>query len=304
VPLVVLGLAPLLAWCAVQWSCGTLDFFIDTYFAALFTQATSRYTSSLLQRLMALPEWGFAPYSTERLFLIITALFWIPAAFHLSVFRKPARFRLLQPYSLLFMLILCRWAEVASRPSRVLATYLGITALLPLVFYLHDLALPLRFPPQEMRHRALDAIRSLEISGSPMIQWGWVYAYYIGTGTSWGTRTGGSHEIIEPFFPNKPTFIADFVAGLESGRAPVFLDTATEGAPNYAIRALFGHEKFPEVADAVRRHYFPCAEFQGARLFLHREHYRGRADILPWCAMFPRWQPPEKADVRGHPHPG
>jgi len=333
-PLALLGLAPLLVWCAVQWSCGTLAFFFQTYFAALFTQATSRYTSTLLERLMALPEWGFPAYSTERWFLLLTGAFWVPAAVHLCFFRRPVRFRLelalaslllgvstyavlqpggqfphylnllLLPYALLFMLILCRWAEVARPAARALVTYLGVTVLLPMVVYFHDIALPLRYPPQEMRAHSLDALRSLKISGSPMIQWGWVYAYYVGTGTSWGTRTGGSHEILEPFFPNKSIFIADYVASLESGRAPVFLDTATEGAPNYALRALFGHEQVPEVANAVRRNYFPCAEFQGARLFLHRKHYRDRADILPWCAMFPRWQPPEKAKAQAPPSQG
>jgi hypothetical protein len=330
-PLAVLGLAPLVVWCAVQWSRGSLGFFFDTYFAALFTQATSRYTSTLLERLVALPEWGFPPHSTERWFLLLTALFWVPAALHLCFLRRPVRFRLelalaslllavtgyavlqpggrfthymnllLQAYALFFMLIFCRWAEAARRPALAFATYLVPTALLPMVVYFHDLALPLRFPPQEVRARSMDALRSLHVSGSPMIQWGWVYAYYVLTGTSWGTRTGGSHEILEPFFPNKSIFIADFVASLESGRAPVFLDTATEGAPSYAKRALFGHETVPEIAEAVRRNYFPCAEFQGARLFLLREHYRDRADILPWCAMFPRWQPPEKGKARAAP---
>ena len=127
-----------------------------------------------------------------------------------------------------------------------------------------------------------------------MIQWGWVYAYYVHTGTSWGTRTGGSHEILEPFFRDKQIYVADFVASLESGRAPVFLDTATEGAPIYAIRALYGHEQVPEVADAVRRNYFLCAEFQGARLFLSRKRYQPDPKIQAWCERHPRWQPPKK----------
>ena len=42
-----------------------------------------------------------------------------------------------------------------------------------------------------------------------MIQWGWAYAYYVHTGMTWGTRTGGSHEILEPFFPDKTIFVAD-----------------------------------------------------------------------------------------------
>ena len=58
-PLVVLGLAPLFVWCVILWSYGSLTFFFETYFAALFSQATSRYTSTLAERLMALPEWGF-----------------------------------------------------------------------------------------------------------------------------------------------------------------------------------------------------------------------------------------------------
>jgi hypothetical protein len=127
-----------------------------------------------------------------------------------------------------------------------------------------------------------------------MIQWGWAYVYYVYTGMTWGTRTGGSHEILEPFFPDKSIFIADYVEGLESGRAPVFLDTATEGARAYPDRARYGHERVPEIADAVRRNYFLCAEFPGARLYLHRERSKRVAAILDWCARVPRWKAPER----------
>jgi hypothetical protein len=125
-----------------------------------------------------------------------------------------------------------------------------------------------------------------------MILWGWVYGYFVSTGTTWGTRTGGSHEILEPFFPNKSIFIADYVENLDSGRAPVFLDTATEGAPTYAVRACYGHETVPEIAAAVRRNYFPCAEFPGARLYLNRERYKADPGIRSWCAGLLHWTPP------------
>jgi hypothetical protein len=118
-----------------------------------------------------------------------------------------------------------------------------------------------------------------------MILWGWEFSYYVHAGMTWGTRTGSSHEILEPFFPDKSVFLADYVASLESGRAPVFLDTASEGAYFYKSRARYGHEQVPEVVEAVRRSYFLCLDTGGPRLFLHRERYGNRPEIARWCAL-------------------
>jgi hypothetical protein len=324
-PLAGLAAVPLLVWCAVLWARGNLGFFFETYFLALFTQATSRYSTTLPERLLALGDWGLPAWSIERWFVCFTGLFWLPVAIQLFGSGKPPRVRLelslalaylgislyavlqpggtfthylnllLLPWALLSMLVFCRWAETASRPWLAIALYALLAVVPPTLLYLGDTPLPVRFPPQETRAKTLDALRELRVASSPMIQWGWVYAYYVHTGTSWGTRTGGSHEILEPFFPDKQIYIADFVASLESGRAPVFLDTATEGAPSYAIRARYGHEQVPEVADAVRRNYFLCAEFQGARLYLERRRYQPDPKIQAWCRRHPRWQLPRKA---------
>jgi hypothetical protein len=317
-PLVVLGLAPLLVWCVIQWSQGSLGYFFQTYFAALFSQATSRYPSAFVERLMAFPEWGVAPFPMLRLFLGATALFWVPAAVHLFLVQRPRRCPpdlalaalylgisayavlqpggtfthylnlLLQPYALLFMLIFCHLAKTAGRPGIEQLAYLGLTLLLPAIGYLRDVPLPMTFKPATLRSASVDALRALELPGSPMIQWGWVYPYYIHAGMTWGTRSGGSHEILEPFFSNKSLFVADYVESVESGRAPVFLDTATVGSTAYAIRALHGHEQVPEVAEAVRRNYFLCAELPGARLYLQRRRYEARAEIRAWCAGLAR----------------
>ena len=313
-PLAALGLAPLLVWCLIQWIQGSLGFFLQTYFAALFSQATSRYSSTLLERLMALPAWGIAPFPMLHLFLLMTALFWVPAAIHLFFLRRPRRLPLdvalavlylvvstyavlqpggafghylnllLQPYALLFMLSFCRLAKAAARPGFELTAYLGLAALIPTIGYLQDVPLPVLLRRATVRSPTVDALRALDLPGSPMIQWGWVYPYYVHAGMIWGTRTGGSHEILEPFFSHKPLFIADYAESLESGRAPVFLDTATEGSPIYADRARYGHEQVPEVAEAVRRNYFLCAELPGTRLYLRRERYQARAGIQDWCA--------------------
>jgi hypothetical protein len=316
-PLAVLSFLPLLVWCGLQWSCGNLAFFFDTYFSALFSQATSRYPSTLLERLTALPVWGFPAHSSERWFLATTAWFCLPAAIYLCFVRRPARFPLelalaslylgisvyavllpggsyahylnllLQPWALLLGLVFCRLARAARQPVFVWTAYLCLTVLFPSMVFLSEAPLPLRFPREEMPVRSLDVPPELGLAGSPLILWGWIYGHYVQTGATWGTRTGGSHEILEPFFSDKAVFIADYVESLESGRAPVFLDSATEGAPAYGVRALYGHERVPEIADAVRRNYFLCNELEGARIFLHRERYRNRADILPWCASIP-----------------
>jgi hypothetical protein len=318
-PLALLGLAPLLVWCAILWSFGGLGFFFETYFVALFTQATSRYSTTMLERLVALPGWGIYAFPEVRWFLAPTALFWVPAAIALYRMRRP-RFPLelalaslylvisvyavlqpggafahylnllVQPYAVLCMLVFCRLAQAMPRPAFL--GYLGLAVLTPAILYLRDPPLPIRFPPTELRAKSIDGVDRLNVSGSPMILWGWVYEYYLGMGTTWGTRTGGSHEILEPFFPNKSIFIADYVASLESGRAPVFLDTATEGSSIYGIRSCYGHETVPEIAAAVRRHYFECAEFRGARLFLSRERYEASAEIRSWCEGVPPWRLP------------
>jgi hypothetical protein len=262
--------------------------------------------------------WAFPEYSVERWFLYFTALFWVPAAIRLCLVRGQRRARLelalaalylaisiyavlqpggsfphyvnllLLPYAVLLMLIFCRLVQAAARPALVRAAYLGVAVAIPILIYLQDDPLPVRYPPSELRVRSIDALRELRLSGSPMIQWGWVYAYYVQTGMSWGTRTGGSHEILEPFFRKKQIYISDYVESLESGRAPVFLDTATEGSSQYADRQHWGHEQFPEVAKAVQRNYFPCAEFEGARLFLLRTRYQGNQEVEAWCARFPQ----------------
>jgi hypothetical protein len=322
VPLAAFGLAPLLVWCVILASFGGLGFFFDTYFTALFTQATTRYSSTFLERLIALPRWGITRFPMERVFLSLTALFCVPAAITLWLVQRPRRCPLdlalaalyllisvyavlqpggpfshymnllLQPYAALIMLIFCRLTKAAARPARVCVAYLGLTVLLPTMAYLRDAPLPVRFRPSVARGQSFAALRALQASGSPMIQWGWAYAYYVQTGMTWGSRTGGSHEILEPFFPDKAIFVADYVESLESGRAPVFLETTMEGAGMYANHALYGHEQVPEIADAVRRNYFPCAGIPGARLYLHRKWYGNRPNIQAWCIDLRRRAPP------------
>jgi hypothetical protein len=119
--------------------------------------------------------------------------------------------------------------------------------------------------------------------GSPIILWGWDYHYYVYSGMIWGTRTGGSHEIIEPFFGDRRLFIDSYVASLASDRAPVFLDTAIYGARFYDNHAIYGHEAYPEVAAVVRQHYLLCREFPGARIFVNRRYYEANPGIRDSC---------------------
>jgi hypothetical protein len=323
-PLASLGIAPLLVWCAILWSQGSLGFFFDTYFAALFSQATSRYPTTFLERLAALPGWGLVPAPKAEAFTSMGVLFGLPAALWVCLGRRPARLPpdlaiaalylgvslyavlqpggefshymnlLAQPYAALLALLFWHLMKASSRQALVVSVYTGLMLLAPGVLYLRDDPIPLRYQPTRVYGRSTDALRKLHAAGSPMIQWGWVYGYYVNVGLTWGTRTGGSHEILEPFFPNKSIYIDDYVESLESGRAPIFVDTATEGSTAYAERARYGHEQFPEVAKAVERHYFPCTEFQGARLFLHRKTYAATPGIEAWCMGQPRVRAPAR----------
>ena len=323
-PLAVLGLAPLLAWCAIQWSQRSLGFFFDTYVAALFSQATSRYSSTFLERLMALPAWGLSTSPKAKMFAAMSALFCLPATIWVCLVRRPRRCPpdlalamlylgvslyavlqpggafthymnlLLQPYAALLMLVFWHLVKAAARPALVVSAYLGLTLLAPAVLYLRDAPVPTRYRPTTDYGKSTDALRSLHASGSPMIQWGWAYGYYVNAGLTWGTRTGGSHEILEPFFPNQAIFIDDYVESLEGGRAPIFVDSATEGSSAYSERARYGHEQFPEVAEAVRRNYFLCTQFPGARFYLHRKTYAAKPGIEAWCMGLPRIPPPPR----------
>jgi hypothetical protein len=316
-PLVVLGIAPLLVWCAVLWSRGGLGFFLDTYFGALFSQATSRYPSTLWERFVGLREW-ILERPPVRAFVPTTALFTLGGAILLCVVPRPRRslleiglaalylavsiYAVIQPggrfphylnlpllaFALLFMLVFLHLVRAVPRPALLASIYLGLTLLLPILLRAPNLAMPptsMRFETLKVRQSVLDTLGELGVRGSPMILWGWEFAYYVHAGMTWGTRTGSSHEILEPFFPDKSIFISDYVGSLESGRAPVFLDTATEGAYFYKSRARYGHEQVPEVAEAVRRNYFLCADLGGRRLFLHRERYGDQADVRSSCAL-------------------
>jgi len=322
-PLVVLGLAPLLLWCAVLWSFGSLEYFIRTYFAALMTQATSRYASTITERLRAFPAWGLSPFRREQVFYLANAAFWVPAVTYLCLLRRQRRVLveltlaavylvvslyavlqpggrfshylnlLLQPFFVLGMLVFCRAVQAATRPALVVWAYLGLALLLPAQVGLRAPPLPLRIRPALVRALKVPGMHRVAPPWSPMILWGWQYVYYVNSGMTWGTRTGGSHEILEPFFRDKELFVRDFVQSLESGRAPVFLDTATEGSLAYGTRGIFGHANHPEIARAVRANYFLCGEFQGARLYLNRKRFEGQADIQTWCSSLPAWRPRE-----------
>ncbi len=315
-PLVVLGLAPLLLWCAVLWSFDSLEYFFRTYFASLMTQATSRYSSTLTERLRAFPVWGVSPFPTEQVFYLANAAFWVPAVTYLCLLRRQPRVLvelalaavyllvslyavlqpggpfshylnlLVQPFFVLGMLVFCRAVQAATQPALVVSAYLGLALLVPALVGLRAPPLPERI---EIRARFLrdPAVHKVAPPGSPMILWGWEYVYYVDSGMTWGTRTGGSHEILEPFFHDKELFVRDFVQSLESGRAPLFLDTATVGSLAYGNRSFFGHETHPEIASAVRANYFLCGEFLGARLYLDRKRYQGQTDIETWCSGLP-----------------
>jgi hypothetical protein len=103
-PLVVLGLAPLLVWCAILWGNGSLGFFFDTYFAGLFSQVTSRYPSTLMQRLVALPEWIFER-GIVRAFVPMSMLFTLSGAIALYFLRRPRRCALEIGLAVLYLVI-------------------------------------------------------------------------------------------------------------------------------------------------------------------------------------------------------
>lgn len=318
-PLAGLGLAPLLLWCAILWSSGSLGYFYATYFSALFTQATSRFESTFVERLMAFPEWGFTRSFKELLFVGATAMFWAPAAIYLCLVRRRRRELLdlalaalyfvasayaviqpggaflhylnllLPPYAFLCILAFVHLVKVA-RPAIVIGVYLGLTVALPGYEFVRRVPLPVRFPPAVVPTPTIDNLLAVAAPGSRLILWGWEYYHYVYAGMIWGTRTGGSHEILEPFFPDKGVYVRDYVESLESGGALIFLDTATEGSSSYDDRARYGHETQPEIADAVGRNYFLCGEFPAARMYLLKR-YGWREDIHAWCKRQPRRRP-------------
>jgi hypothetical protein len=317
-PLAVPALAPLLLWCAILWSFDALGYFYATYFSALFTQATGRFESTFLERLTSFPNWGISPLLVPPFFLYGTAAFGLPAAMYVcfrtrarrhrldlalatlylvvsayAVFQPGGQFAhylnlLSQPYFLICMLLFCRAVTVAPRAGIVVSGYLGLALLLPTLACVRRAPLPVRIRPVNLRARVDAAVREVAPPGSRMILWGWDYFHYVYTGMTWGTRTGGSHEILEPFFRDKNVFVQDYVESLESGRAPVFLDTATQGSYHYDDPARYGHATRPEIARAVRDSYFLCARFRGASIYLQRRTYAGRPEIRAWCSKLRR----------------
>src|SRR5499433_577441 len=202
---------------------------------------------------------------------------------------------LLQPYVLLVAVAFCHMARRSRYPWMVVGLYLAITLCIPAARYYFEGAPLVTLVPRTSVETdpRLDApasyalIRRLTLPGSPIILWGWDYHYYVYSGMIWGTRTGGSGEIIEPFFGDRRLFIDSCVASLASDRAPVFLDTATEGARFYDNHVFYGHEAYPEVAAVVRQHYLFCREFPGARIFVNRHYYQANPGIRDSCDGLP-----------------
>src|SRR5262245_11552439 len=198
---------------------------------------------------------------------------------------------LLQPYFLLVAVAFCHMASRSRYPWMVVGLYLAITLCVPGArYYLEGAPLVKLVPrtsvetdPRLAPPASYALIRRLTPPGSPIILWGWDYHYYVYSGMIWGTRTGGSHEIIEPFFGDRKLFVDSYVASLRSDRAPVFLDTGTEGAWSYGKRAVYAHEAYPEVASIVRQHYLLCREFPGARIFVNRRHHDANPGIRDLC---------------------
>ena len=309
-PLALPGLAPLLIWCAIVWSQGSLGFFFDTYFAALLHQATSRYPTTFAWRLQAMPSWGFPAYSLERWFLILTALFWVPGAILLWLSRRRGRARLelalaflylavslyavlqpggsfphylnllLLPWALLFSLVFCRLCQAVARPdpgrgaiSRArgrrpgpdLASGRSASGALPA----HRISREIRGsparasgcrPPDDpvgMGLRVLCTLRN--VMGEP-----------------------DRREQRDPgaFLPRTSSSTSRITWRASRADArPSSSIRRWKASMVYADRERWGHEQIPEVAEAVRRNYFPCAEFPGARLFLLRTRYEGRTEI-------------------------
>src|SRR5215813_3084629 len=201
---------------------------------------------------------------------------------------------LLQPYFLL-VVVFCHLVRKSRYPWIVAGLYLVITLCIPAARYYVKGATLVKLVPRTSVETdpKLDApasyalVRRLAPPGSPIILWGRDYHYYVYSGMIWGTRTGGSHEIIEPFFGDRKLFVDGYVASLRSDRAPVFLDTGTEGAWSYGKRAVYAHEAYPEVASIVRQHYLLCREFPGARIFVNRRHHDANPGIRDLCHSAP-----------------
>src|SRR5215813_9202657 len=198
---------------------------------------------------------------------------------------------LLQPYVLLVAVAFCHMARRSRNPWVVFSLYLAITLCIPAARYYLEGARLIKLVPRTSVETdpRLDApasyvlIRRLTPPGSPIILWGWDYHYYVYSGMIWGTQTGGSNEIIETYLGDRRLFIDSYVASLTSDRAPVFLDTATEGARYYRKRAVYGYEAYPEVAPIVRQHYLLCREFPGARIFVNRRYYDTHPEPKDLC---------------------
>jgi len=223
------------------------------------------------------------------------AILYLAVSFY-AVLKPGGRFThylnlLLQPYVLLVVVVFCHLVRKSRYPWMVIGLYLAITLCFPAArYYLKGAPLITLVPRTSVEtDPTLDApasyalIRRLTPPGSPIILWGWDYHYYVYSGMIWGTRTGGSHEIIEPFFGDRRLFIDSYVASLASDRAPVFLDTAAYGARFYDNHVIYGHEAYPEVAAVVRQHYLLCREFPGARIFVNRHYYEANPGIRDSC---------------------
>lgn len=104
--------------------------------------------------------------------------------------------------------------------------------------------------------------------GDSMIVWGWAADLYIETGLAPGTRDADSRPPTPS--PQQPYFRKRFIKDFLKSNPRLFVDAVAPGFFGLNIKALEGHDAFPEVAAIVQENYRLVEEIQGVRIYVKK----------------------------------
>jgi hypothetical protein len=193
-------------------------------------------------------------------------------------------------YLLLAIVPMTIWAGAA---ACVLADRLGTSPLrraglitLLIVAAGAPLGARLRQPPPDMvggllehwrkPHSALGLlVRALVAPSDSVAVWGWQCNIFVEAGLPQGTRDPHTLHAIEDS-PQLDYYRERYLADFRHNRPAVFVDAVGPGQTFFYDRTTAAHEKFPALADEVRRHYRLVADLGDARIYARADRFAER----------------------------
>ena len=112
-------------------------------------------------------------------------------------------------------------------------------------------------------------IRERAARGQLLTVWGWNAQLHIETQLAQGTRDAHSgYQLIHD--PLRDFYRSRYVRDMIRNQPEWFVDAVGPGRFGFEVRAVDGHETFPELANVIREHYVFQIELDSMRIYRRR----------------------------------